>query len=507
MDQRRQGYFHSDPGLHFRGTNISVPTVHTVVAASGSTPSPNPSYRPDGYFNVLMNGVTQFPSIQHQHNLDMDVPAAGNMYYSGMNSSSRAGALPPPLNHSATDQLPGSITAAVSGGYKRKNAEMFGGNYQNFNASASSSVAPPNASYNGGVGTMDIPSFSLPQHRGNGVPSLVEIGSHGSSWSGLGESVMLHDHNHLTQGNYLGQHFQQSAPSWLDQHFNRNINDGHATAWNQSLPVAYLQALDVLEGPLGDASMGLQMYHDTASNRNGFGFPHPPPVNPQHHNFRNQTPPMIGQSIGFHPPAASFRAPANPSRSSAMLIPTNFEMGARHVGNSGTSAGLRRHRSHGGIIPEATLGHQNFSPMHFIQFDDVALLVDNHGDMRLDIDGMSYEASRLSWILYFSINELLALEEQIGNVSTGLTEEMITAGMKTKTYSIPAFTIDLEEVATEEEEYDTCTVCMDEYNIGEEIGILGCGHEFHADCLKQWLIVKNVCPICKSEALASEGRV
>ena len=44
-------------------------------------------------------------------------------------------------------------------------------------------------------------------------------------------------------------------------------------------------------------------------------------------------------------------------------------------------------------------------------------------------------------------------------------------------------------------------ISQDFYKNQEKIGTLHCGHEYHADCLKKWLLVKNVCPICKSEAL------
>ncbi|CAF2055730.1 unnamed protein product [Brassica oleracea] len=40
----------------------------------------------------------------------------------------------------------------------------------------------------------------------------------------------------------------------------------------------------------------------------------------------------------------------------------------------------------------------------------------------------------------------------------------------------------------------------------KKIATLDCGHEYHAECLEKWLIVKNLCPICKSEALAMEKR-
>lgn len=49
-------------------------------------------------------------------------------------------------------------------------------------------------------------------------------------------------------------------------------------------------------------------------------------------------------------------------------------------------------------------------------------------------------------------------------------------------------------------------VLQDDYKSQEKIGILDCGHEYHANCLQKWLLVKNVCPICKSEALTTGGK-
>lgn len=36
--------------------------------------------------------------------------------------------------------------------------------------------------------------------------------------------------------------------------------------------------------------------------------------------------------------------------------------------------------------------------------------------------------------------------------------------------------------------------------MGEEIGILECGHHHHIECIKQWLLKRNACPVCKSAA-------
>ncbi|KAE8711736.1 cell wall protein AWA1-like isoform X3 [Hibiscus syriacus] len=105
---------------------------------------------------------------------------------------------------------------------------------------------------------------------------------------------------------------------------------------------------------------------------------------------------------------------------------------------------------------------------------------DRHRDMRLDVDNMSYE-------------ELLALGEHIGDVSTGLNEETILKLMKQHKYS---------SITTEfTQESEPCCICQEEYVDGEDTGTLDCGHDFHTNCIKQWLMLKNLCPVCKTTGL------
>ncbi|XP_015692100.1 probable E3 ubiquitin-protein ligase HIP1 isoform X2 [Oryza brachyantha] len=67
---------------------------------------------------------------------------------------------------------------------------------------------------------------------------------------------------------------------------------------------------------------------------------------------------------------------------------------------------------------------------------------DRHRDMRLDIDNMSYE-------------ELLALEERIGNVSTGLSEEEVTKLLKQREFSSWRLEASVED--------EPCCICQEEY--------------------------------------------
>ncbi|KAK4433778.1 E3 ubiquitin-protein ligase MBR2 [Sesamum alatum] len=47
-----------------------------------------------------------------------------------------------------------------------------------------------------------------------------------------------------------------------------------------------------------------------------------------------------------------------------------------------------------------------------------------------------------------------------------------------------------------------CVVCQDDLcQENSRIGVLDCGHEYHASCIRQWLQQKNICPLCKAIAL------
>lgn len=45
-----------------------------------------------------------------------------------------------------------------------------------------------------------------------------------------------------------------------------------------------------------------------------------------------------------------------------------------------------------------------------------------------------------------------------------------------------------------------CVICLKDINEGDPIIILKCpgNHYFHGDCIKNWLLVKTTCPICRS---------
>ncbi|ESQ43099.1 hypothetical protein EUTSA_v10015768mg [Eutrema salsugineum] len=44
-----------------------------------------------------------------------------------------------------------------------------------------------------------------------------------------------------------------------------------------------------------------------------------------------------------------------------------------------------------------------------------------------------------------------------------------------------------------------CTICLEEFKEGQEVGTLPCGHEFDNKCIEKWLKVGHTCPLCRYE--------
>jgi DNA repair exonuclease SbcCD ATPase subunit len=90
-----------------------------------------------------------------------------------------------------------------------------------------------------------------------------------------------------------------------------------------------------------------------------------------------------------------------------------------------------------------------------------------------NVDNMSYE-------------QLLDLEERMGNVSKGLSEEAIKKLKK-------------EKYVKDKFSEDKCIICQYEYKVDEQLIILPCNHNFHLECIIEWLKKEKTCPFCKSE--------
>ncbi|KAK3025474.1 hypothetical protein RJ639_041555 [Escallonia herrerae] len=128
-------------------------------------------------------------------------------------------------------------------------------------------------------------------------------------------------------------------------------------------------------------------------------------------------------------------------------------------------------RAHSNGIP--TDPPFDYHGVQFTENDQVGILDDTH-----------YDFSDDDWW----IHELLVHAE--GSSQSGLSGETISQHLGTRTH-----------VAVANQEPEICVICQVEYEDDETIGSLQCGHEYHADCIKKWLLQENVCPLCRATAL------
>ncbi|XP_060189954.1 probable E3 ubiquitin-protein ligase ZFP1 [Lycium barbarum] len=281
-------------------------------------------------------------------------------------------------------------------------------------------------------------------------------------------------------------------------HFLFPVNHGlnNSWAWNQAAPLPYLPG--GAGGYVDAGFMGVQGNQVTASNGGLTSFLHAPVPqgSPHHHQMPPNMQYTVGHAMGFSPQMtasarvylqnSSSNSSNNPSQGVVPFSPTGSRMYRPHPREFMPEANTR-HRN----LPNMRVLPENRVPMLDVPaYHEVGNVVDQFRDMRLDIDHMSYE-------------ELLALGEQIGKVTTGLPEEAIVTNLKTRIFLSTETPCALESVACEDHKTD-CVICQIDYADQDKIGILECRHEYHEDCIKKWLVVKNICPMCKSTALSTK---
>ena len=48
-----------------------------------------------------------------------------------------------------------------------------------------------------------------------------------------------------------------------------------------------------------------------------------------------------------------------------------------------------------------------------------------------------------------------------------------------------------------------CAICIEDFEVGDDLGVMPCSHSFHEGCIAKWLACSRLCPCCRHALPAS----
>jgi hypothetical protein len=104
----------------------------------------------------------------------------------------------------------------------------------------------------------------------------------------------------------------------------------------------------------------------------------------------------------------------------------------------------------------------------------------------LDVDNMSYE-------------QLLAFEERQGAVKAKGADAVKISQLPVAHFEGSSSDSKSEAKPKNDNANKECSICLMEFQTGDQIKTLPCFHSFHADEVDKWLASNNSCPVCKTK--------
>ena len=49
--------------------------------------------------------------------------------------------------------------------------------------------------------------------------------------------------------------------------------------------------------------------------------------------------------------------------------------------------------------------------------------------------------------------------------------------------------------------HQECLICLEEFNEGETVSLIKCGHMYHTQCVYSWFVNSKTCPLCDQELI------
>jgi len=78
--------------------------------------------------------------------------------------------------------------------------------------------------------------------------------------------------------------------------------------------------------------------------------------------------------------------------------------------------------------------------------------------------------------------------------------------------SLPTHRVSAEEITNDDDpqndykKFQSCSICLENCRSEEVFKSLPCQHNFHVECIDNWLKIKSICPICKVQAFPSKQK-
>ena len=122
-----------------------------------------------------------------------------------------------------------------------------------------------------------------------------------------------------------------------------------------------------------------------------------------------------------------------------------------------------------------------------------------------------HERLRLLNELFANRGRLMNIINRAENIENGLflgVDDYIQhQAVENTLRSLPVFKIDEKFIEisknkenSKKEQFNKCIICMENYEIGDEVETLPCFHLFHKECIDKWFKSnKDSCPICKNK--------
>ena len=75
--------------------------------------------------------------------------------------------------------------------------------------------------------------------------------------------------------------------------------------------------------------------------------------------------------------------------------------------------------------------------------------------------------------------------------------------------SLSFISLMFEQITNSDDNENICSICLCEYETGEEISWSPnehCKHSFHKECITEWLMKRDDCPVCRRNFVENEGQ-